>query len=215
MIGPPFPSDALAVRLFVSYRDKLGKSLSDMQNSIAAIKRKHFDSDEPHPFDNRLFKNQIERIKKRHAGRTAGQAAPLDWHAVERIRMHLAEKPCTPKTAETMALVSIMSAIGLRRSEAAAILWEDVKTERGGSGRVLIRRSKTDQTGKGKWLAFNADVVADLERLRKLRPPTEDEGRVFPLNGEQISYRIRKVADAAKCAPASRGIPGASAWCTG
>ena len=38
-----------------------------------------------------------------------------------------------------------------RRSEASALLWEDVEGQEDGSGRAAIRASKTDAEGRAQW----------------------------------------------------------------
>ena len=48
-----------------------------------------------------------------------------------------------------IAIASLLSDAGRRRSEAAALTWADISREPDGSGRVTVRRSKTDQTGAG------------------------------------------------------------------
>ena len=83
--------------------------------------------------------------------------------------MFLGELPCTEFNAETMAIVLLVSVIGLRHSEAAELAWADVAPEPDGTARILIRRSKTDQMGEGKWLAVNHDVASDLSRMKSLR----------------------------------------------
>ena len=59
----------------------------------------------------------------------------------------------TPETAEARARVDVALALtlrdgGLRVSEAAAFTWSDVERWPDGSGRLTIRRSKTDPAGR-------------------------------------------------------------------
>ena len=55
-----------------------------------------------------------------------------------------------------IALCSVMSDAGLRRSEASALLWADVDKAEDGSGRLTIRHSKTDKEGEGAVVAITA-----------------------------------------------------------
>ena len=48
-----------------------------------------------------------------------------------------------------MAIASVMRDGLLRRGVAAALTWADVSREPDGSGRMLVRRSKTDPDGVG------------------------------------------------------------------
>ena len=94
-----------------------------------------------------------------------------------------------------MAIVSVVSEAGLRRSEAAALLWSDIEKESDETGRVTIRRSKTDPTGAGAVVAITATAMADLDCLRELASPADSDS-VFGLQGRQIANRIAAVAKA-------------------
>ena len=48
-----------------------------------------------------------------------------------------------------IALISLMRDALLRVSEAAVLTWRDIAAEADGTGRLLIRRSKTDTEGGG------------------------------------------------------------------
>jgi integrase len=65
------------------------------------------------------------------------------------------------------ALFRIMSDALLRIGEAVAIDCEDITTEFDGSGRLLLRRSKTDQEGKGASLFLTARTVDAIRKLQK------------------------------------------------
>ena len=57
---------------------------------------------------------------------------------------------------------------GLRRSEAAALVWSDIGRWNDGSGRLLIGRSKTDQTGEGEGVFITGRAMTTPEELRQL-----------------------------------------------
>ena len=61
-----------------------------------------------------------------------------------------------------IALASVMRDGLLRRGEAAAATWSDVTWEPDGSGRLLVRRSKTDPEGIGTVLFLSRQAVDDL-----------------------------------------------------
>lgn len=81
----------------------------------------------------------------------------------------------------------------LRRSEAAALTWADVSAAADGSGRLTVRRSKTDAEGEGKVLWISPETMAALDAIRG----EGDGGPVFGLSGQQISRRIAAVCEAA------------------
>lgn len=93
-----------------------------------------------------------------------------------------------------IALTSVMRDAMLRVSEAAALTWRDIAWERDGSGRLLIRRSKSDAEGEGAVLFLSAQTVSDLQLIRG-RETTADS--VFGLSPNQISRRIKQAAQSA------------------
>ena len=90
-----------------------------------------------------------------------------------------------------IALISLMRDALLRVSEAAALTWSDIMLMDDGTGRVLIRRSKTDQDGKGD-VAFVS--VPTMKSLARIRGDTCEEDSVFGLARNQLARRIKRAA---------------------
>lgn len=65
------------------------------------------------------------------------------------------------------ALISIMSDAMLRISEAAVLLVSDVTEETDGSGRASVRRSKTDQEGRGTVLYLGRPTMTRVRAWRE------------------------------------------------
>ena len=106
----------------------------------------------------------------------------------------------TPETAEARARVDVALALtlrdgGLRVSEAAALAWGDVERWPDGSGRLTIRRSKTDPTGEGAVVAVTPACVRAMEAILAENP--EDQGSVFQLAVRQMANRIKAACHAA------------------
>ena len=80
---------------------------------------------------------------------------------------------------------------GLRRSEAAALVCADIERARDGSGRLLIRRSKTDAEGQGAVVAITAKAMRDLKAIRN---GAGDDAPVFGLRPAAIHRRIKSAA---------------------
>ena len=94
-----------------------------------------------------------------------------------------------------IALCLLLRDAGLRRSEAAAITWEDVEDWPDGSGRLRILRSKTNRTGEPEVVAITPAGMAALEAIR---PEGSLPGQsVFGLSERQISRRIKDAAESA------------------
>ena len=90
-----------------------------------------------------------------------------------------------------IALISVMRDGLLRVSEAAALTWNDVTTEADGTGRLLIRFSKTDGEGAGSVAFLSPQTMAALELIRE-EAGLDDS--VFGLRPNQMADRIKKAA---------------------
>ena len=96
-----------------------------------------------------------------------------------------------------IALCSLLADAGLRVSEAAALSWADIARAPDGSGRVTVRRSKSDQEAVGAVVAITPTAMQDLAELRRGQPAA-DEAPVFGgLSGDRLARRIKAVAQAA------------------
>ena len=89
-----------------------------------------------------------------------------------------------------IALCRVLSDAGLRRSEAAALTWDDVARWDDGSGRLTVGRSKTDAEARTVYL-----TPASMEALGAMRPAgAHGEAALFGLSAPSISRRIRAAA---------------------
>ena len=91
-----------------------------------------------------------------------------------------------------IAMISLMRDAMLRVSEAASLRWEDLKTEPDGTGRLLIRRSKTDRGGA---TALTFVSIPTMERLASLREGVSGADSMFGLRPNQIARRIKQAAN--------------------
>ena len=142
----------------------------------------------------------------RKAGRMQKQAAALTAEALVQIQATASRprpgrggRPETPATARRrglvdVALISLMRDALLRVSEAAALTWADVLSEPDGTGRLFIRRSKTDPEGAGAILFIAAPTMA---RLAAIRGSAADGTSLFGLQRKQMYTRIKQAARAA------------------
>ena len=83
----------------------------------------------------------------------------------------------------------------LRREGAAALTWADIAAEADGSGRLTVRRSKTDPAAQGAVMSLGPQALRDIAAIRPLR--ADSARSVFGLGGARISRRIAEVARAA------------------
>ena len=140
-------------------------------------------------------------------GGEQNQARPLDETAFAVIRRTAAIPRRRPdgtredldealqRGAEDIAIISVMRDAMLRVGEAAALVWSDVREWSDGSGRLYVRRSKTDQRAAGVLLYLGRQAMGDLEVVR---PRFCDSGEgVYRLSSRQLSRRISEAAAAA------------------
>ena len=159
--------------------------------------------------DNPCASPQVARTLKaatRKAGRSQKQAAALTAEAFTAIES-TALKPRpgrggrleSPQAARRrggvdIAMIGLMRDAMLRTSEAAALTWADLRTEPDGTGRLLIRSSKTDPEGQGAVLFVSRSTMAALGMIRN---GAAESDSIFGLQRDQISRRIKKAAQTA------------------
>ena len=114
----------------------------------------------------------------RSIGRPQHQTEALTLVKLEAIRSTatLPRRGCGgalegPATAKERGLVDIalcglLPDGGLRRSEIMALTWRDIERWPDGSGRVTVRRSKTDIVGEDAAVAITRRTLEDLEAIR-------------------------------------------------
>ena len=188
----PFPATPEEVAVYLERRADAGDRLSTLENRAAAIGARHRDEGLPSPCRDREFQLLFRGIARAQAGSTPAQASGLTNLAIERIEAALNLK--NPKHQATVALCRVMRDGMLRRTEATEIRWEDITEDATGAGALLIRRSKTDQTGRGYVVFLSAPTMAALARIQ----PTDATGKIFPVHPLTIARRIKAAARKAK-----------------
>lgn len=101
------------------------------------------------------------RRLRRSRGTRQDQAAPLGWAGIARILATLDDSPAGLRDAALLCLAYDSFA---RRAELAALDRADLEAACDGTGRVLIRRAKTDPDGQGSWRFVAADSMDRLAR---------------------------------------------------
>ena len=146
------------------------------------------------------------RCATRKAGRDQKQAEALTEEALSAIeatawepRLGRGGRYESQETAQSrgnldVALIRLMRDAMLRVSEAAVLTWRDIEPDPDGTGRLLIRRSKTDAEGQGAVAFLSTPTMAVLKLVRDEAAAT---GSVFGLRPNQISARIKQAAQAA------------------
>ena len=200
------PASPAQVAAYLAARiDRHGHKPATLRAAASAIGFIHRTAGLDDPCASQQVKRTL-RSATRKAGSSQKQAEALTTEALAAI-LTTACKPRrgrggrleSPQTATRrgnldIAIIRLMRDAMLRVSEAAALIWRDVGVEPDGTGRLLIRRSKTDTAGEGAVAFVSAPT---MESLKLIRERSVEADSVFGLQPNQIAVRIKKAAEAA------------------
>lgn len=127
--------------------------------------------------------------------RTITEMVELSQRMAARRDATWGERQRAERDAFDLALIEVMFSAGLRRSEAAALVWADIADIGEGEATITVRRSKTDQEGHGavRFLGHKT-----LTRLMAIRPSDAGPDQsVFGISGSTIASRIKRCAERA------------------
>ena len=203
----PLPAEPALVAAYLAERiQEHGHKPATLRVAASAIAFAHKTAKADDPCASPEVKRTL-RCATRKAGREQKQAEALTEEALAAIE----STACEPRpgrggrneSEETarcrgnldIALIRLMRDAMLRVSEAAILTWRDIETEADGTGRLLIRRSKTDAEGQGAVGFLSAPTMAVLALIRNEAAAKDS---VFGLRPNQISARIKQAAQAAK-----------------
>ncbi len=184
-----------------------GLKAATIRRRLAAISQLHKEAGHPSPASHEHVKDVLKGITRRHGSLQEG-ADPILIGTVRRMLGPM-EREKGPAASRDRALLLLGLAAGLRRSELSALAFEDLSFVDEGVV-VLIRRSKTDQEGKGMRVGVPYGSHPETCPVRNLRAWLtvlgRDEGPLFcqvdrhgnlkegGLTGQAITRMIRKRA---------------------
>ena len=200
------PADPSQVAAYLAERfEREGRKPGSLYNTAAAISFIHRAMESKDPCKNSEVKRTLKSVTRR-AGSLQRQAEALTAEVLAKIRATAliprrgrGGRFESPKTAESrgkkdLAIICLMRDAMLRVSEAAALTWADIEVQADGTGRLLIRRSKTDSAGEG---AVTFLSLQTMKTLDSIRADAEDRESVLGLRPNQIAKRIKQAAQAA------------------
>ncbi len=207
-LGGAALTDSSLSEVLASMADR-GRSPSTLAQVVSAVRSAAHRLDEPDPVG--PLCDMTLRIHRRAAG-PPRQAAGVDWTASDLA----ADTAATRGNAiglRDAAIIAVMSDALLRVGEAAALEIADVGRADDGSGRIAVRRSKTDQEANGTLLFLRRATMTRVDAW--LQAAAIDDGPLFRrirkgghVTPERLSARsIRAIVTASAAAV---GIDGAS-----
>ena len=195
------PASPETVAAYLSDMAARGKSVSTIKTARAAIRALHAGQDDPTAHEGvKAVLRGLSRQgapQKQKQGLTDAQFARILATARLPRRMGRGMESASAADARgrmDVALVSVMRDALLRRSEVVALRWSDLRMEADGSGRLTIRRSKTDQEGAGAIMFLSG---ATVEALQAIRGDAAADACIFPFSGQSVAKRIKKMCAAA------------------
>ena len=146
------------------------------------------------PVRGQMVAESLRIIRREYADRAKPLRKPQDADAVAMVRGHINCQVDRERPARDIALISVWSEAGLHRSEATALQWNDLKKASDGSGRLTIRRSKTDHEAAGAVVALTALAMTNLERLARVRGSRK--GSIFGIVANSINCAVKRITGA-------------------
>lgn len=185
------PADGLTVAEYIDERAASDR-LSTIKARVCAIRKEHVLNGHDDPTKTDHARRALADAA-RSLGEAQSQAVGLTAEMLRRMRARISSE----RDRVNYALAYVMRDGLLRRAEAAALTWGDIDEWTDGSGRLHVRRSKTDQTGRGHTRYLSC---AAMDALRAVRPLAyADDQRVFPFSGRTVARRLNEVGRSAGC----------------
>jgi integrase len=199
-IGKPYlPADPKTIRAFIDDRVKAGKKPATVRRYVATISRIHIAAGLLSPCSSEWVRLALKKMGRETSARQ-DQAHPLGWSD---IRQFIESAGEGLRADRERALLCVAYETLARRSELVALKVRDIDFRPDGTGRVLIRRGKTDAEGRGRMAYLSRETVRWLKVW--IEHAGVSEGAIFrrligqhqiggPLNPGSIAPIFKRVA---------------------
>ena len=198
------PAHPDMVRAYMAERAEFGVSPKTLRVSASALAHIHSLSGFPSPIDDsvrRTLKDlgqQYRRGQRQAVGLTEVAMAAVKVAVLQPRRKKYGHMESVEEARQRgmadIAMMLLMRDALLRIGEAAELRWEDLAREPDGTGRLLIRRSKTDREGQGAVAFVSALTMNALTDIRNGAGPGDS---IFGLSARQMRRRIKAAAESA------------------
>ena len=155
----PLPAAPSTVAAFIEACGEVGKKPATVRRYLATIACAHRAAKIMNPNDDEDVKMALKGLYNRSPKRQR-QAKALGWHEIKRFLITAGDNI---RADRERALIAVAYDTMARRSELVAMDVEDFTFMEDGSGRVIIRRTKTDQVGEGSLAYLSPDTVGYLQ----------------------------------------------------
>jgi integrase len=196
----PLPASPSTVAAFIGSCGETGKKPATVRRYLATISCAHRAAKIINPNDDQDVKMALKGLYNRSPKRQR-QAKALGWHEIKRFLITAGDNI---RADRERALIAVAYDTMARRSELVAMDVEDFGFIEDGSGRVIIRRSKTDQAGEGSLAYLSPDTVEYVQAWLKVSGISSGavfrrligRGRIGPrLQVDAIAQTFKRVAE--------------------
>jgi integrase len=195
----PLPTSPGVIASFVDACRLAGKKPATTRRYLSTITRAHRVAGLADPCADESVQLEIKGLYHVMSARQR-QARALTW---EHIKQFIDTAGEGIRATRERALVSVAYDLMARRAELVALEVNDLIFEEDGTGRALIRRSKTDQLGEGTGCYMTRDTVRWLKAWLKIAAIRE--GPIFrriknggsigePLAADAVGVILKRVA---------------------
>ncbi len=181
----PLSGDPELISMYVVRRADDQLTVSSIRVALAAIRTAHLLAGKTLDLDDPRFRMTLEGIVRSRGVRPTRQAAPAVPDVLQKMLAAL-PAPGAALGIRNRAMLLLGFGAALRRSELVGLRVGDVQSVAGRGLTVLVRRSKTDQHGRGSEVAIWANPAepaacpaASLERWLALRQAATDVTQCF------------------------------------
>jgi len=191
----PMPSDPKIIALYLTHLSSFSK-FSTLKRRLASIKvihrlKGHY-IDTKHP----IIAENLMGIKRK-TGVKQTSKKPILINDLKLIINVINKDKNKHKKLQNKALILIGFAGGFRRSELVSIEYEDIEFVNEGV-KILVQRSKTDQTGLGMTKAipyFQNKIYCPVTSLRDWISHSKiSNGKIFKISDKTVALTIQKYA---------------------
>lgn len=208
------PAAPGTVALYLSARAREGRKVATLAQALSAINQAHQLSAHPLPGASASVRETFKGIRRTH-GVAPAQKAPLALDQLRAMMRTLDDAPSPIIAARDRAILLVGFAGAFRRSELVALHLDDVR--RSPDGLIItLRRSKTDQEGRGRSIGIpngRAPATCPVRSVERwLAAAQLDEGVLFrsvdrhgriggALSGRDVARIVQRRAAAAGLDP--------------
>ena len=198
---PIDPSDLAAYAQWLFSR---GLSLSSIRTYLSSLRTLHIAANVFNPTDSDVVKAAMANLREKHSQDELRHARVLSDAELESIFSVLHTPRRTGRRMETpemarkranvdRALLLTMIHAGMRRGEAADLIWDRVRKREDGAGMVLLPVKW--ERGRGVWVPIDEEC---FQTLMAIKPEGADRSSsVFNLSVSQVNRRLKRMCEEA------------------